>query len=230
MKTKHLFTMTATLAILVLASCSSGKDTPAPSPTTLLSPTNNLTCLKSSSTSGNSTSVTFSWSKASNADSYQLEIKNLNTQTTTSYTTSSVSYTARLDVNIPYSWNVTAVNTAGKTTSDVWKFYLSGTALSNYAPFPAELTAPTSGAIINANGASTVEVTFQWIGSDPDKDIASYAVYLDNTNGSTQVIASQTAVTATQTLNSGKVYYWKVVTTDKTGNTSTSAVNSFQIK
>jgi hypothetical protein len=233
MQTKHFFTMVVVSAILLLAGCSGSKDTPVPVSipgiTTLSLPANNTACLKSSSTIGSSASVTFSWSAASNADSYQLEIKNLNTQTTASYTTSSVTYTASLVMNIPYSWDVIAVNASGKTTSDAWQFYLSGVASSSYAPFPADLTAPALGTIISSNSAATVEVTFLWKGSDPDNDIASYAFYLDNTNANTQVIASQTASTTSQTLESGKIYYWKVVTTDKAGNSSTSAISSFQI-
>jgi hypothetical protein len=232
MQTKHLFTIAAFVTALLLCGCGGGKEAPVPAPgtTTLSAPANNTACLKSSSTGGSSASVSFSWKATANADSYQLEIKNLNTQTTMSYTVSGVSYTTTLDVNTPYSWDVVAVNATGKTTSEVWKFYLSGTASSSYAPFPASLTAPASGAIVSANGAATEQVTFQWTGSDPDNDIVSYALYLDNTDGSTQVIVSQTGTTATQALASGKTYYWKVVTTDSVGNSSSSALSSFQIK
>jgi hypothetical protein len=125
---------------------------------------------------------------------------------------------------------VTSVNSKGKTGSATRKFYLAGAAASSYAPFPAELTTPASGAKIDADGAASIQVSFAWQGSDVDNDIASYALYLDNENASTQVIASQTDTTATQTLTSGKTYYWKVVTTDKVGNKSNSAISGFQIK
>ena len=233
MKSKQLLQITTFVSILFLVGCGGGsEDTPVPAPgtTTLSLPANNTACLKSSSTTGSTASVTFSWSTASNADNYRLDIKNLNTQTTVSYNTSSTSYSLSLDVNIPYSWDVAAINNTGKTTSDVWKFYLSGAASSSYAPFPADLTSPASGATISANGAATVQVTFQWSGSDPDNDIASYAFYIDNINASTQVVASQTASTLTQNLSSGKSYYWKIVTTDKVGNNSSSAVSFFQIQ
>ncbi len=233
MQTKHLFTMVAFVGILLLAGCGGGsKEVPVPTPgaITLSAPANNTACLKSSSTGESSASVTFSWNAASNADSYRLDIKNLNTQITTSYNTSSLSYSLNLDVNMPYSWDVVAINNTGKTTSDVWKFYLSGAASSNYAPFPAALTMPASGGTISAYGAASVQVTFQWSGSDPDNDIANYAFYLDNSDASTQIVASQTASTLTQNLSSGKTYYWKIVTTDKAGNSSSSAVGSFQIQ
>ncbi len=196
----------------------------------LLMPADNSACLKGSSESGTTASLSFSWEKAAHADSYQLDVKNLLTQQVSSFTTTNLTYSATLTVNMPYSWSVTSVNSKGKTGSATWKFYLAGAATSNYAPFPAELIAPASGTEINANGAASVQVSFAWQGSDVDNDIASYALYLDNEKATTQVIASQTDTTATQTLTSGKTYYWKVVTTDKVGNKSNSAISGFQIK
>jgi hypothetical protein len=214
---------------LILLSCGGKGDEPAPGLTTLSLPANNTACLQGTSTTVTSASVFFSWEAASNAESYLLVIKNLKTQTSAAYTTTKTGDTISLAINTPYSWSVSAINPTGKTTSDSWKFYLSGTASSSYAPFAADLTSPVSGAVINSSGAASVLVTFSWTGSDPDNDIASYALYVDNTNATTQVIASQTATTATQTLTSAKTYYWKVITTDKMGNTSVSTINSFRI-
>jgi hypothetical protein len=220
---------------LILIGCGGKGDEPVPIPvpvpgtTTLSLPVNNTACLQGTSASGTTASVSFSWRSATNAVSYQLVIKNLNTQASDTYTTKDTLYTASLAINAPYSWTITATNVSGKTNSDSWKFYLSGAASSSYAPFAADLTSPASGATIASNGVASVQVTFQWTGSDPDNDIATYSLYLDNTTATTQVIASQTASTATQTLTSGKTYYWKVVTTDKVGNTSVSTINSFRI-
>mgnify|MGYP002407840130 CR=1 FL=1 len=230
--------------LIILLALSCGGETPSPNPpdppkppvkpapdaTVLSAPANNSACLKGSTESETTAILSFSWNKAANADSYVLEIKNLQTDQKTSYTTTALTYSATLPIGTHYSWSVTAINSIGKTAGSVWKFYLSGVAASNYAPFPAELTAPTYGAIINAKGASTAKITLQWNGSDIDNDIASYTVYLDNTNASTQIVASQTQNTSEQTLQSDKTYYWKVVTIDKAGNKSTSAVSAFQIK
>jgi len=222
---------------LILIGCGGKEDEPVPVPipvpapgtTTLSLPVNNTACLQGTSASGTFALVSFSWRSAANAASYQLIVKNLNTQTTDTYITKDTLYTACLVINAPYSWTITAINVSGKTNSDSWKFYLSGAASSSYAPFAADLKSPWSGTTIASNGVATVQVTFQWTGSDPDNDIATYSLYLDNTNATTQVVASQTASTATQTLTSGKTYYWKVVTTDKVGNTSVSTINSFRI-
>lgn len=220
---------------LILIGCGGKEDEPGPPPipapgtTTLSLPVNNTACLQGTSASGAAASVSFAWRSATNVDNYQLVIKNLNTQASETYTTKDTLYTATLAINTPYSWTISATNASGKTTSDSWKFYLSGAASSSYAPFAADLKSPASGTTIASNGAASVQVTFQWTGSDPDNDIACYSLYLDNTNATTKVISSQTASTATQTLTTGKTYYWKVVTTDKVGNTSVSSINSFRI-
>jgi hypothetical protein len=214
--------------ILLITGCK--KSIPTPDVATLSSPSNSAACLSGISASDTTASVTFTWSTSNNADSYQIIIQNLTKRNSVSYTTNSTSYNALLTTNTAYSWYVIATNQTGKSTSDTWKFYLTGTPASNYAPFPADLTAPASGATISSNSAASVQVTFQWAGSDPDNDLASYTFYLDNTNASTKVVDSQTTNTIKQTLTSGNTYYWKVVTIDKVGNTSTSVINSFIIK
>ncbi len=195
----------------------------------LQSPANNTVCLKGDSVNISTAKVVFTWSLSKDAEYYQLAITNLTTNNFVSFTTTSTSFTASLPINAYYSWKVVATNTSGNTSSDNWLFFLSGTT-SNYAPFPADLTAPANGATVSSNGASTVQVTLSWSGSDPDNDIASYAVFLDNSNATTSIVSSQTSTTVTQTLASGKIWYWKVITTDNAGNTSTSEVSSFQVK
>jgi hypothetical protein len=231
---KQLFnrTIITLMAGFLLVGCGS-KDAPIPAPgaTSLTYPADNTACLKATGVTGNTAPIAFSWSAASNASSYRLAITNLTTQAVSTVEAgNALTNSVSLDVNTPYSWKITAINATGETSSSVFKFYLSGNAQTNYTPFPADLTLPASGAVLNANGASTLQVTLQWVGSDTDNDIASYAVFLDNTNASTQVVASQTGSSLVQTLSSGKTYYWKVVTTDKKGNTSSSTIGSFQIQ
>jgi len=220
------------IAGFVLNSCG-GKDAPIPAPgaASLTYPADNTACLKATGVTGNSAPIAFSWAAASNASSYRLTITNLTNQAVTTVDAgNALAKSVSLDVSTPYSWKITAINATGETPSSVFKFYLSGDAQANYAPFPADLTLPAAGAVLSANGASTLQVTLQCVGSDTDNDISSYAVFLDNTNASTQVVASQTGSSLVQTLSSGKTYYWKVVTTDKKGNTSSSTVGSFQIQ
>ena len=143
---KTLYFMVMVVAILLFTECGGGKDNPAqpvPGVVSLSAPADNIACLKSTSTNGTSALVTLNWEAANNADSYQIDIKNLNLQITSSYSTNSVSYAVSLNVNTPYSWSVVAINSVGKTNSATWKFYLSGTPSSSYAPFPADLVTPT---------------------------------------------------------------------------------------
>ena len=194
MKSHHNIKVTLILGV-IFYSISSCK-IPLPDNFSLQSPANNTVCLKGDSVSISTAKVVFTWSLSKDAEYYQLVITDLITNNFSSFTTTSTSCTASLPINAYYSWKVVATNTSGNTSSDNWLFFLSGTT-SSYAPFPASLTAPASGATLSANGASTLQVTFSWKGNDPDNDIANYAFYLDNTNALTQVVASQTTSTTT---------------------------------
>ena len=44
-----------------------------------------------------------------------------------------------------------ANDTSDTTDSDTWQFYLAGDGQENYAPFPATILSPTSGAAVDAS-------------------------------------------------------------------------------
>lgn len=233
MRTKYLFAPIAFVIALFIVGCGGDEkdEVLPPGAITLLSPSGTSTCVQGTTViAGKTSSVSFSWKAASNAENYRVDIINLNTQTAASQIIKGLSCNAILDVNAYYLWSVKAINSGGSTSSDTVQFYLSGIPASKYAPNPADLTAPALGAVINANGAATVQVTFLWTGTDSDNDIAGYDFYLDNSDASMLVSSSLTSAATTQTLTSGKTYYWKVVTTDKAGNWSISTVSSFQVK
>jgi len=80
---------------------------------------------------------------------------------------SSTSTTATLDKGVPYSWRVTSKNTTTTTINCLvilWKFYLAGDGVVNYAPFPADLTAPASGSTITLSEGKG-NVYLGWFGS-----------------------------------------------------------------
>ena len=145
---------------------------------------------------------------------------------------STTSTTMTLDKGVPYSWNVTSKNTKTTTTatSDTWKFYLAGTGISNYAPFPADLKTPTSGSTVERTDG---KVTFTWEGSDPDSgDTLAYTLYDDKTDGKQAPPSAQTGLSAKTldvALDAATIYYWRVKTTDGT-NSSYSIVYSFKTK
>ena len=110
--------------------------TPTPTKAILSSPANNSECLEVDA-------VNFSWNASENTTSYTLTIKNLLTNQISTTTTTSTSAEVTLTKGYPYSWQITSSNSSNTTAkSDKWKFYLSGEALTNYAPFPAELLTP----------------------------------------------------------------------------------------
>jgi hypothetical protein len=230
MKTKYLIPFMFS-AMMYMAGCSGDDVTPPPGAVALVSPAGSEVCVKGKTTSGTTTSmVAFSWKAAEGAENYRVDITNLNTQAKVSQTVKGVTFSTALDVNAYYSWQITALNGGGESSSDAFGFYLSGTPDSNYAPFPAELISPAMDALLNAGGESALSVTFQWMGTDLDNDVAGYLFYLDQTDASTQVGSLLTSGSVTHSLDRGKTYFWKVVTTDKAGNSSTSAVASFAIQ
>jgi hypothetical protein len=199
---------------------------PPPSAATLIFPDNNTECNEGTVISDNQSSVTFRWTDAQNADSYQLTVRNLNNNTSASSTANSNSATVTLLRGTPYEWFVVsrAVGTNETGTSSTWRFYNQGPGIENYAPFPASVVAPARGSTVGA-GAN---ITLEWEGGDIDNDILEYEVYLDN-NETPVTLAGTTSDTSLEvSLTSGLTYYWQVITRDQEGNTSRSEIFEFK--
>ncbi|MGY3212682.1 hypothetical protein [Mucilaginibacter sp. HD30] len=202
---------------------------PPPTKAVLIAPAQNELCTQGTVVSAAESTVTLQWNAASNAQGYELNIKDLEAGTTTSRLTTATQLSITLKRNTPYSWYVKSGSslTTATAQSDVWKFYNAGPAAVNYAPFPADLIAPDLGQSITAVGG---KIAISWAGNDVDNDIESYDVYLSDattpallTSGVTKNTLNDIAVV------SGKQYYWKVVTKDKKGNKSESSINYFRV-
>ncbi len=222
--------------LALLFNCSSGSDdgptdppTPQPpSAATLTFPENNQECNQGTSINSTQSSVTFTWQAATNATSYDVVLKNLDSDVTVTLGADTNQKEIILDKATPYSWYVVskATGTTETATSDTWKFYNAGDGITSYAPFPATLVAPTMG----ANLTGVTSVTLEWTGSDVDDDIAHYDVYFDTVSPPTaQISDDQTATTANATVAAGNVYYWRVITTDAEGNNSQSEIFEFRV-
>jgi len=225
------------LAIGTLTSCPGGKDDPEddilneggePGSVSLVFPDNNAECTEGQSLNDTESTITFQWQEGENVDSYEVNVRNLdtNSENTTNANTNESEIT--LTKNTPYEWFVVSKKTGSDKvpSSAKWRFYNAGTGVENYAPFPADVVNPKRGQTI---AAATI-VDLEWNGNDVDNDIEGFEVLFGSTNDPTTSIANTPQSTATANVNSGQTYYWRVITKDKTGNTSQSEVFSFTVQ
>jgi len=233
----------AVIGLMILVGCSKGGD-PAPTPTptpptptvnppgavTLSAPEKNKTCEPGAVISDTQREVSFSWTASANTDSYDMAITDLNTNAVTTVAgITGTSTKVNLTKGTPYSWKLTSksTKTTQTGTSDTWNFYLAGTGISNYAPFPATIVTPLPGATVTPKSG---KVTLTWTGSDPENDKLTYTVYIDAVDGKqtpAAALTNITAATADVAVDAGKLYYWRIKTSDGS-NTSTTIVYQFK--
>jgi hypothetical protein len=76
----------------------------------------------------------------------------------------------------------------------------------------------------------TSNITLMWTGKDVDNDIVFYDVYFGINSTpvlyESVVLASELSVPVT----SSTIYYWRVITKDKQGNSSDSGVYQFKVQ
>ena len=223
------------LMILILSISCSKDPAEVSNPTSfeLIAPANNETCLEGSTINDNQKEIVFQWGGSTNATSYSLDIINLTTNVGQTLQSNGTSLSVKLTSAEPYSWKVIASGEAGakSASSELWKFFLAGDEVVNYAPFPPELISPRPSATIDVNSLN--EIVLNWTCSDVDNDIVTYKVYLDTTDGSTLVreldyVQNNTEL-GVDVINDGN-YFWKVVAIDSNGNSSSSGVYSFKTK
>ena len=215
--------------VVFIASCSADATPSDPSIPSLIAPANNEPCLDGVSINDSQSTVSFSWTAATDAVTYDVEVEQLllNTKQSFSATTNDLDIT--LNKAVPYRWKVIANGQPGTapSESDSWKFYLAGNGAVNYAPFPPELLTPRS--------ASTVVVTngvipLSWNCNDMENDLATFEVYMDTNNASTQVTVVTYLGETTEVevpAEPGNTYYWKIIAIDSDDNKSSSGVYSF---
>ncbi len=226
-KTKNIIFV---FIIGIVISCSKEGGEPVsgmpPSSATLIFPDNNTECNEGEIISDNSSRVVFRWTASANTDSYTLNIKNLETSMSSSLNTISNEFAVPILRGAPYSWSVISKSNGNSQTaeSEVWKFYNAGLPQESHPPFPAEAINP-------AMGSNTVSgtITLEWQGSDVDNDIASYDILLDTVNPPITLAGNSTTNSMNVDVDSGNIYYWKVITTDVVGNASDSEIFQFVV-
>ncbi|OCX50836.1 hypothetical protein BEL04_19095 [Mucilaginibacter sp. PPCGB 2223] len=228
MRKRIIILLTATCVFTGCSKKNDTKDIPDPVAAILTFPAQNSACTTGTVISSTQSTIVFTWNSASNADSYEIDIKNLLTGTISTQTITTNQYTATLLRDTPYSWYIVSKSSSSAVTakSDVWKFYNAGVGTVSHPPFPADNLSPTFGQSVTG---STVNLT--WTASDPDNDIAGYDVYF-GTNSTPAI--SKSNITAQfvngVTVTPGTTYYWKVITKDAAGNTSDSGTFQFSAK
>ena len=117
------------ILVLLLIGCT--KEPIDPGVAILISPSNDETCFDGSSLNDTQSNVSFSWSTAENAISYELIVSDLLTQSSLTYTTNTNQTTIALTKAKPYSWQVKSIGEPGSNVidSESWKFYLAGDAV-----------------------------------------------------------------------------------------------------
>lgn len=240
MKKSILYILGSLAFCFFILNCSSGggDDTPDPNPgpdtvdspsaATLVFPEQNSECTTGSNLTSTESTIVFNWNDASNATSYQLFVKNLNTQNTQNYTSNISERSVTILRGTPYSWYVISKNSGGETAqSPTWKFYNAGEATSSYAPFPAEFVAPARSQVL---GSSTTSVTLEWKGSDVDNDIKEYDVFFGTVSPPTTKVTTTSNTSFSVDVTSGNTYYWRVITYDDQNNNSESQIFGFSVE
>ena len=230
-------------ALSVLVGCSNGGDgngnpnpdpnpdpdpISAPSSATLVFPDDDSECTEGDILSDAQSRVDFMWNASTNTDSYVVHLTDLNTGSTTTFTSTTNNKLINLTRGNPYEWFVESrrIGTNATANSSTWRFYNAGPGVENYAPFPAEAVSPPRGA--NIDPAATV--LLEWSGSDVDEDITEYDVFLGTDAAATSLLGTTSESSLEADIVSGTTYYWSVTTRDSAGNQSESETFEFRVK
>ena len=204
---------------------------PTPGKSSLSAPDNNEVCFEGEAVDTSNSAVTFKWDASSDTDSYDLQITNQETSET--QTESGITLTSKevtLATDISYGWKVISKSkdTSETSTSEIWQFYLAGDGQENYAPFPATIVNPSSGASVDASDG---KIILSWGGNDPDEsDTLTYTIYFDDIDGLQDPSEDNTGVSETSlevSVESGKTYYWRVKTSDEKSSSFTLVYSFF---
>jgi hypothetical protein len=221
------------IVIMTLISCRK-KNNPDPisqgdpSAATLVFPDNNLECTEGTVVNDTQSTVIFQWQASANTSSYEVNLKNLNTTSSSSINSNTNEASITLERGVPYEWFVVSKSNGSNATaqSDTWRFYNAGGSTANYAPFPASALSPTRGQTVSASGS----IDLEWEGNDVDNDLTEFEVFFGTTNDPITSLGTTAQSSISATISSGTTYYWRVISKDAAGNSSESDVFDFKVQ
>lgn len=237
MKITHSYLYISIFSILISCGGNSSTDdateapmaTPEPSAATLIFPANNTECNEGEVLTNDATksAVIFRWDSSENTDSYEVNLRNLNSNFSTRTNAATNEASITLDRGTPYEWFVVSkangtITTASSATA---KFFNQGPGIENFAPFPADVLNPKQGLKIPFN----TTVNLQWSGSDIDNDIEDYIIIFDSLQTPTTEIGTTTNTNFDATISAAGIYYWRVITRDSQNNSSQSEIFQFAV-
>ena len=180
---------------------------PPPSATALSLPANNEACESGQGVGSSTATVSFSWSAATNATSYDLSVTNGATNAvSTKNNITGTSTTLDLERGQTYSWKVTSKNRSSSTAdSPTWSFTLASMPGVSSLSLPENDKACEVGEV-NGDVAS---VSFSW---EATENTDLYDIVLTNNSSGTSTTYSDIEGTETSLeLERAQAYTWKVV-------------------
>jgi len=197
----------------------------APSAATLIFPEDNTECNISDVLSDTQSTVTFQWNASENTDTYEVQVRNLNSNNTLTAFSNTTEVPITIERGTPYEWSVisSANGTNETATSAAFRFFNEGPGIENYAPFPADVIAPARGSTVPVS-----TVSLQWLGGDIDDDITGFEILFGTDSDPTNSIGSTTDETIDVDVMANTVYFWRVISTDGANNASTSEIFEFR--
>ena len=202
---------------------------PAPEASMLIFPENNTECNISDVVSETQSTVPFQWNASENTDTYQITVRNLNTNViAASPIVTDTEAMITLERGTPYEWIVTSrSNTTNATaTSAIFRFFNEGPGIENFAPFPAVAIAPRRGENL-ANTTTMVELI--WEGTDIDNETLSFDIFFGTSADDMPMVSSSTENSFGVDVVSGQTYFWRIISNDTSNNNSQSEIFQFRV-
>ena len=122
-----------------------------PTKAELVFPENFSECADGSVISDTQSKVVFRWNSSENTNKYGLNIANLNSSISRTYSTINTELTFTIERDVTYIWYVSSQNEADTAMSDTWSFYNSGNTREYFVPFPAQNISPKNAVVLPSN-------------------------------------------------------------------------------